>query len=300
MEGFYELLTSLCCMLNRFSRVRLLGTQWTVAHQAPLSTGFSRQEYWSGLPCPPPRIFPTQGLNPRVLCLSIGRRILYTSVTWEAPLMSLVCCISKEVKHGGNSLSRATPLNSWGSLSLAVGCGGWWGDVRDPSEFSQTKILSPFTSSQHLLVLHGFKEGHIVYTSAKTLCLSIFLNVPWSQIFVQWPTVCFIFPCFPLSLSLPLFWSLVWESNNLQNSSQISNLYLNWTRYFQIGLFTWNNRQNRLFSIRFIVINFAPVSDSASLQAYSHKCHNQISFFWIWINCFTHVSKHFLVILTAV
>ena len=105
---------------------------------------------------------------------------------------------------------------------------------------------------------------------------------------------------FSLSLSLPLFWSLVWESNNLQNSSQISNLYLNWTRYFQIGLFTWNNRQNRLFSIRFIVINFAPVSDSASLQAYSHKCHNQISFFWIWINCFTHVSKHFLVILTAV
>ena len=39
-------------------------TPWTVAHQAPLSVGFFRQEDWSGLPCPTPGIFPTQGLNP--------------------------------------------------------------------------------------------------------------------------------------------------------------------------------------------------------------------------------------------
>ena len=44
------------CVLSHFSRVRLLVTPWTVAHQAPLSMGFSRQEYWSGLPCPPPQI----------------------------------------------------------------------------------------------------------------------------------------------------------------------------------------------------------------------------------------------------
>ena len=42
------------CMLSRFSRVRLCVTLWTAAHQAPLSTGFSRQEYWSGLPFPSP------------------------------------------------------------------------------------------------------------------------------------------------------------------------------------------------------------------------------------------------------
>ena len=36
------------------SRVPLFATPWTVAHQAPPSVGFSRQEYWSGLPCPPP------------------------------------------------------------------------------------------------------------------------------------------------------------------------------------------------------------------------------------------------------
>ena len=42
---------------------------WTVARQGPQSMGFSRQEYWNGLPCPPPAIFLTQGLNPCLLCL---------------------------------------------------------------------------------------------------------------------------------------------------------------------------------------------------------------------------------------
>ena len=44
------------CMLSRFSRVQLFATLWSVAHQTPLSMGFSRQEYWSGLPCPPRKI----------------------------------------------------------------------------------------------------------------------------------------------------------------------------------------------------------------------------------------------------
>ena len=44
-------------------------TPWTVARQAPLSMGFSRQEYWSGLPCLPPGIFPTQGSYPCLLHL---------------------------------------------------------------------------------------------------------------------------------------------------------------------------------------------------------------------------------------
>ena len=41
-------------VLSHFYRVQLSATLWTVARQAPLSMGFSRQEYWSGLPCPPP------------------------------------------------------------------------------------------------------------------------------------------------------------------------------------------------------------------------------------------------------
>ena len=40
-------------------------TPWTVVHQAPLSVEFSRQEYWSGLPCPPPGDLPNPGFEPK-------------------------------------------------------------------------------------------------------------------------------------------------------------------------------------------------------------------------------------------
>ena len=47
------------------SHVRLFATPWTVAHQAPPSIGFSRQEYWSGLPFPSPGDLPDPGIEPR-------------------------------------------------------------------------------------------------------------------------------------------------------------------------------------------------------------------------------------------
>jgi len=47
-----------CCTLSRFSRVWLFATLWTAVHQSPLSMWFSRQEYWSGWPGPPPGGFP--------------------------------------------------------------------------------------------------------------------------------------------------------------------------------------------------------------------------------------------------
>ena len=53
-------------LLSCFSRLWFCAIPWTVAHQAPLSMGFYRQEYWSGLPCPLQGIFLTQGWN---LCL---------------------------------------------------------------------------------------------------------------------------------------------------------------------------------------------------------------------------------------
>ena len=46
------------------SRVQLFATLWTVAHQAPLSMGFFRQEYWSGLPFPPLGDLPDPGITP--------------------------------------------------------------------------------------------------------------------------------------------------------------------------------------------------------------------------------------------
>ena len=47
------------------SCIWLFVTPWTVAHQVPLSWGFFRQEYWSGLPCPPPGNLPNPGIKPR-------------------------------------------------------------------------------------------------------------------------------------------------------------------------------------------------------------------------------------------
>ena len=56
-------------VVQSLSRVQLGVTLWTVALQPPLSVGFPRQEYWSGLPFPPPEDPQTQGSNPCLLCL---------------------------------------------------------------------------------------------------------------------------------------------------------------------------------------------------------------------------------------
>ena len=71
------------CVPGHFSCVRLFATLWTVAHQAPLSMGFSRQEHWSGLPCPLPGDLP----NPRIIkpaFPTLAGRFFNTSSTWEA------------------------------------------------------------------------------------------------------------------------------------------------------------------------------------------------------------------------
>ena len=54
-------------MLSLFSHVQFFAILWTVAHQAPLSVGFFRQEYWSGLLCPPPGDLPDPGIEPAFL-----------------------------------------------------------------------------------------------------------------------------------------------------------------------------------------------------------------------------------------
>ena len=52
------------CMLSCFNYEPFFATLWTVAPQSPLSMGFSRQEYWSVLPCPPPGDLPHPGIEP--------------------------------------------------------------------------------------------------------------------------------------------------------------------------------------------------------------------------------------------
>ena len=56
-----------CVCVCMLSRVQLFATPWTLAHQAPLSMGFSRQEHWSGSPFPSPGDLPDPGIEPASL-----------------------------------------------------------------------------------------------------------------------------------------------------------------------------------------------------------------------------------------
>ena len=89
-------------------------------YSQPESTGFSRQEYWSGLPCPPPRDIPDPGIEPAFpMSPALAGGFFTTSATWEAPLMF----------SSGQSLSRvqlfATPWITLGNETRrGVNCKG--------------------------------------------------------------------------------------------------------------------------------------------------------------------------------
>ena len=85
---------SIALVLSRFSCVRLFTIPCTVAHQAPLSVGFSRQECWSELPRPSPGDLPDSGIEPASHVSCIGRWILYNWPTGKAPSTALSISIS--------------------------------------------------------------------------------------------------------------------------------------------------------------------------------------------------------------
>ena len=83
---------SLCCMcrtvvVQSLSRVRLFATPWTAARQPPLPMGFSRWEYWSGLPFPTPEDLPDPETEPTSPALAGG--FFTTCASWEAPCVGL-------------------------------------------------------------------------------------------------------------------------------------------------------------------------------------------------------------------
>ena len=82
---------SFVCVLCHFSRVQLFVYLWTVFCQAPLSIGFSRQEYRSGWPCPPPRELPNLGTEPESFTsLALADWSFTTSAIWEVPWFPLL------------------------------------------------------------------------------------------------------------------------------------------------------------------------------------------------------------------
>ena len=80
--GCHFLLQCMKVKVKSLSRVRLFTIPWTAAYQAPPSMGFSRQEYWSGLPFPSPGGLPDPGLEP-ALAPALTSGFFTTSTAWE-------------------------------------------------------------------------------------------------------------------------------------------------------------------------------------------------------------------------
>ena len=124
-------------MLNSFSHVQLFTTLWTVAYQAPQSTGFSRQEYWTGFPCGIPLllgIFLTQESNPGVKSLALTGGFFTTSTTWGGSVLHKSCPLSPEPIPPSRGSHQKDPFKtqSWSCLSPGQSpcCGlqspAWW------------------------------------------------------------------------------------------------------------------------------------------------------------------------------
>ena len=143
------------CMPSRFNRVWLFETLWTVAHQ-----GFSRQEYWSGLPCPPPGDLPDPGIEPPSL------------LHWQAgslPLTPPGKPLCSYQFSSVQSLSRvwlfATPWIAARQASLSI-TNSW-------SLLKLTSIESVMPSSHLILclLLPPIPPSIRVFSNESTLCL---------------------------------------------------------------------------------------------------------------------------------
>ena len=87
-----------CSILSCFSRVRLLATLCTVAHQAPLSMGFSRREYWSGLPFPSPGDLPDPRIEPESLMSPALAGSFFSTEPPGKPILSCIKIFFKKLK----------------------------------------------------------------------------------------------------------------------------------------------------------------------------------------------------------
>ena len=113
---------------------------WTVAHQAPLSVGFSKKEYWSGLPCPSPGDLPNPGIEPSSLMSpALAGRFFTISTTWEGQRTSAIH-MDSHASLGGGFLGGSEVKNSLanaGDMGLILELGRSPGEGNDhPLQYS--------------------------------------------------------------------------------------------------------------------------------------------------------------------
>ena len=93
---------------------------WIVAHQVPLSIGFPRQEYWSGLPCPSPVDLPNPGMEPMSLMSpSLAGGFFITTATWEALKIYRPSLINKkEARKEGRDQGRQECIEAFMKIQM--------------------------------------------------------------------------------------------------------------------------------------------------------------------------------------
>ena len=124
------LLTPTSCMHAKLLQLSLTETLWTVAHQAPLFMGLSRQEYWSVLPCPPPGDLPHQGFESMSLNIScLGKWALYKLAPPALRFWSLLSCFLSFGSRSGRAGSK------WWGVSFKV--------CPESNQFSPLPLPSP-------------------------------------------------------------------------------------------------------------------------------------------------------------
>ena len=82
--NLYNRANLVLCHAKSLQSCLTLCSLWAVAHQTPLSMGFSRQEYWNGLPFPTPEVEPASLTSP-----ALAEKFFTTSTTWEASIFTL-------------------------------------------------------------------------------------------------------------------------------------------------------------------------------------------------------------------
>ena len=123
------------CVLRCFSRVQLFATPWTVARQSPLSVGFSRQEYWRGLPFPPPGNLPNPRIGPTSLTSpEVAGGFFTTSASWKVlfPKLSKRTKSSKNLNTMSNFLCLLQP---WRKKTNEI-----WGNPLDQCGFTDLRL----------------------------------------------------------------------------------------------------------------------------------------------------------------
>ena len=161
------------CVLTCFCHVWLFATPWTVAHQAPLSMGFSRQECWSGLPCPPPGDLPHQGIEPPSPALQVDSLWLShqgSSHLWSVQFSRSVVSDSLW-PHGLQHTRPPCPSPAPGACSNSI--------VWFCSNSMDSMSIESVMPSNHLILCHPLLLMVSVLPSIRVFSNESVLHITW-------------------------------------------------------------------------------------------------------------------------